>query len=285
VRHIIIYKDNGGRLANKLWNFSSIYSFCLEKKYTCQNNSFFRYQHYFKFPSTSTFSKILGNIPFKLAKLIQMGYIFFIENFKTKIIIQSQEEFFLDPTPRTDPAEENVIKQIKESSSSVWYFGGWLFRNPVGLKKYHEQIVSYFTPQENYVIRISNFINSLKKNSTFLVGVHIRQGDYKTWQGGKEFFSAAEVRSILNDFIQNSSKKNITFIICSDEPIDTQVFNGLEYVVGLGGIIEDLYTLARVDLIIGSNSTYGMWASYYGKVPFIFFSRDKINWNTAAKIF
>jgi len=38
---ILLESGTGNRFANQLWNFASIYAFCLEKKYKCFNHSFF----------------------------------------------------------------------------------------------------------------------------------------------------------------------------------------------------------------------------------------------------
>src|SRR3989344_2287792 len=40
-KRIIILDHNRGRLANQLWNFMSIYAYCLEKGYALENYSFF----------------------------------------------------------------------------------------------------------------------------------------------------------------------------------------------------------------------------------------------------
>jgi hypothetical protein len=66
--------------------------------------------------------------------------------------------------------------------------------------------------------------------------------------------------------------------LCSDEAIEQDKFVGLNFVLGPGSEITDLYMLAETDMIIGSNSTYGTWAAYYGQIPFYCFSAEKINW-------
>ncbi|MFN5837557.1 MAG: hypothetical protein ACK47J_12755, partial [Pseudanabaena sp.] len=38
---------------------------------------------------------------------------------------------------------------------------------------------------------------------------------------------------------------------------------------GINGIIEDLYSMAKCDYLIGPPSTYSMWASFYGMVPLL----------------
>jgi len=45
------------------------------------------------------------------------------------------------------------------------------------------------------------------------------------------------------------------------------MFTGIKTHFGTGHFIEDLYTLASCDYIIGPPSTFTMWASFYGRVP------------------
>ena len=65
------------------------------------------------------------------------------------------------------------------------------------------------------------------------------------------------------------SGKKTKFLICSDEEQDTQIFTSakIEFCFRSGHMIENLYSLAECDYIVSPPSTYGMWASFYGKTP------------------
>jgi len=63
------------------------------------------------------------------------------------------------------------------------------------------------------------------------------------------------------------SGKRVSFLLCSNEEINKNNFEGLDITLGLNHPVEDLYSLSRCDYIIGPPSTYSMWASFYGKVP------------------
>ena len=45
-KKIIILWHNGGRLANQLWLYISVYAYALEKKYDLENHTFFEYSEY-----------------------------------------------------------------------------------------------------------------------------------------------------------------------------------------------------------------------------------------------
>jgi hypothetical protein len=63
--------------------------------------------------------------------------------------------------------------------------------------------------------------------------------------------------------------EKVRFLIFSDEEQDTDVFKaaGSDYFFRSGHIIENLYSLAECDYIVSPPSTYGEWASFYGRTP------------------
>lgn len=277
----IIVLQNKGKLANQLWLAASVYAYCLEKKFIYKNYSFCCYQNLFGLKSDNLFlDKILSRLPRKINRLIYFLFVFFLKiTRKNQIISDKNKNFLLPPTLNKNIVQIDKIKKIEKNRNSLFYLDGWLFRNPAGLKKYKKQIKEYFKPKDIYYSKIKNFIKNLRKNNKFIIGVHIRHGDYKTWSGGKFFYSFTKVKNILDDFILNNQEsKKIIFVICSDDIIDKKIFKGLNYTEGLSSPIEDLYTLSLTDMIIGSNSTFGSWAAYYGNIPFAQFSHKKINW-------
>lgn len=283
----IIILETSGRLANQLWHFAAVYAFCLEQGFTAENRAFFRYCRYFGITVPGQFFGWIfgkfyywhGNV--KLAKLMYLFYAKFVKIFNYRHIVNDGGREFLLPPTLNLVTEQNKILNSLKTDGATWYFCGWLFRNPAGLEKYHDEICNYLKPLDSYLVPVREKMAKIRSAHKFIVGVHIRQGDYKTWDGGKYFYTFVEVRKILDDYIIQQKKfksDDIAFVICSDEIVDLDAFGGLNIYRGHGGEVEDLHTLAESDLIIGSTSTYGAWAAYYGKVPFVRFSREKINW-------
>lgn len=275
-------KTNDGRLANQLWSYSGVYAYAQHKDYTCSSVPFARFQHYFNVKTGVWWvDHVLVRLPKKVQDAVIALYDRYVHaRFGNRVIESGHTDFLLPPSEPSKEHEQKAIKQLESSDASMWFFSGWLFRNPVGEEQYRKEVCSFFTPKDEYAKRISSLIEPLRADGKRIVGVHIRQGDYRTWQGGAHYFEQSEVRSILDSFLETESdSNNVIFVLCSDGDIDTSAFEGLSVVQGLGTEIEDLYTLAATDMIIGSQSTYGAWAAYYGNIPFTVFSRDKINWN------
>ena len=69
--------------------------------------------------------------------------------------------------------------------------------------------------------------------------------------------------------------KKIGFVICSNDDVTLTIPTQSVAFYPRGIFIEDLYTLAGCDYIIGPPSTFSQWASYYGNKPIkILFNPD-----------
>ena len=110
-------------------------------------------------------------------------------------------------------------------------------------------------------------MDRLRRDADIVVGVHIRHGDYRAWQGGKYFFPAARYAGWMQELAAQFPDRKVAFFVCSDEPRTAGEFPGLSVGLGAGSPVGDLYALARCDYIFGPLSTFSQWASFYGNKP------------------
>jgi hypothetical protein len=68
-------------------------------------------------------------------------------------------------------------------------------------------------------------------------------------------------------------KGECVFLICSNEPVKIEDFEGMQIVTEARHFIVDLFSLSKCDYIIGPPSTFSWWASFYGSVPVIFLEK------------
>lgn len=288
LKKIIILRHNGGQLCNQLLLFTSIYAYCLEKGFSYLNYSFYEYNKYFNFKSPNFYVKIFELLSsFKFYKSHSIIYLFYrwstyIYTFLKKGLIIKNEDtdnvLYLPPTLESNKNHIKEILKIEFSENRKIYTDGWAFRNPVGLKKYRSEIIKAFRPKQEIILRVADFMKKIGKNF-FLIGVHIRQGEYrsKKFMGGSWYFSEKDVAEILRSYLKEEGRdiKKVLFILCSDGPLDLAPFNGLNIKLGMGSVMEDLITLSMCNLIIGSNSTFGSFAAYFGNTPFFIFDHEK----------
>lgn len=301
-KKIIIFKHpKGCRLANQLWNFVSIYAYCLENGCECRNYSFFEdknqgegrlnstesYYQYFNFPN-SKYLNFLFKLNLFLNKIsnkfrLYYRYVNFIERYEeNKILSDNESVFYLPPSGNKNLEQMAKLSKLKNIKNKAIYFNGWMFRNPKGIEKHRKEIIEYFKPKKSILKYVNNFIKPARDNYKHIVGVHIRQRDYKKlFENGRYYFNEKEVRRILDEYLNflGKPKNDIIFLICSDEAVEKSNFEGLNYIICNGNAVQDLFTLASCDIIIGSDSTFGSWASYYGNIPIIIFERNGIDWD------
>lgn len=291
MKKIIILKHGGGELANQVWNYASIYAYCLERKTECENHSFFEYAHFFNIPPIR--NKVLYSLffaPFRnyvgrrntlrtrFFRNLYKAYVLLVHIAKRSAIISSinsaNKPYYLPPTK----TEEQLL--AAEKNNKVLYFEGWLFRNPEGMAKYRNEIVRYFVPNETIRNNVSRVIDPLRKKFSYIAGVHIRQGDYATFKGGQYYLKASRVFEVLSEYLKKYGllAEHTVFIIASDGQVNTVDFPGLNIVRANGNASEDLFTLAATDIVIGSDSSFGNLAAYLGNIPHVVITKEPIDW-------
>ncbi|MFC1802293.1 alpha-1,2-fucosyltransferase [Patescibacteria group bacterium] len=289
-KKVIILQHGGGELANQLWNFVSIYVYCLEKDFDCQNYSFFEHGRHFNIPTGNKLIDFIffkkfknhharrNNIKNRFWRFAYKVYVktisIFIKKRSVSSINQTNKKTYLPPT-----GENSNLDKLEKDSKPI-YFLGWLFRNPKGLDKYREEIIDYFKPIQKYTKPADKKIEEFKSKYKNVIGVHIRQNDYKDFKGGVYFIKQQKVVGILEEYLLNFKKNRseTIFIIKTDGNIEKSLFENLNIDIYNSSPIEDLYTLSLCDVIIGSNSSFGNFASFYGNIPHLIFQNDGIDW-------
>lgn len=278
----IILKNGGGELANQLWNYISVYAYSLEIGATTSNPSFFEYHYYFKFLQNENFIIRLLSLFFKKPRRRNhiINGIFRIKyNLLSKIIIILNKNKIISSINSINQVTYLPPSTKFDRNNNNQYFLGWLFRNPVGIEKYRNQITQAFQPIE----KIDNKVNAIIKDfSSYqnIVGLHIRQGDYKNFKKGKYFIEQKRIAEICKEYLsKNNLDKNSTiFVITSDGNIDTDLFNDLNIYISKENAVTDLFLLSKTSTIIGSDSSFGHFASWYGNIPHIVIKNESIDW-------
>ncbi|MBD2188610.1 alpha-1,2-fucosyltransferase [Pseudanabaena mucicola] len=265
---MVIIQNKSGQLANRLFLFSHFIANAIENEYFLINPTFDEYCQYFyatrsnDFGSYFIYTRFPINIPFILFKICfyLAVKIFPISRWHEFVECSTDEEISLSNT--------NFLNKFKTKITIV---NGWLFRDNKNFLKHSDIIRSFFTPDTEVLEAINQLILDCRNRCEIIVGVHIRRGDYKLWENGKYYFNDDVYINKMNQLEKcfNLIGKRVLFLICSNEPIEIDNFREKNIQLGIGLIIEDLYSLAQCDYLIGPPSTYSMWASFYGKVPLL----------------
>lgn len=151
---------------------------------------------------------------------------------------------------------------------------GWQTRTDTRfLQQTLPQLKHIFRPKDEIMSKAKGLISEINNEADVVVGVHIRRGDYATWNDGQFFYSLEEYHQFMLRVQQLYKDKNVSFFISSNEDFSLDIFEGCKcqrFGKEPSGAILDLYTLSLCDRIIGPFSSYSRWASFIGEVPLCF---------------
>lgn len=289
---LIIIAKRIGQLGNRLTLFANFIAFAEEYGYHVVNAAFYDDAKFFdatlrdvlsRYPVTEQSNTI--SVMSKVASTIRKSQIIYQT---TKSIARLHEKFPIfgehivtlrdignDVTLLSGPEVKAIIQNAK-----IVFVHGWNFRAPNLVKLHAEKIRYIFRPAEKYLQPSQQVITDLKKNADVIVGIHIRHRDYAAFRGGKFFFSTSRYATWMHEVVEQFQKQKVSFLICSDEPRNTNEFHNLSVGFGPGSAMSDLYALAECDYILGPMSTFSQWASFYGAKPVLLLQSE----NDRAKL-
>ena len=102
-----------------------------------------------------------------------------------------------------------------------------------------------------------------------MVGVHIRENDFKDFYDGKYFVCSEHYLKLIDHFKKLKSEKSVGVLICSDstEILDEIKEQHPDYILPNGSVAQDMYALSLCDYILGPQATtMSAWAAYFGNV-------------------
>lgn len=260
---MIIVCNKEGQLCNRLFHFAHFLSFAVE------NNEYLWY------PYIKEYSYLFNDI--KGAK-IPRSKIFIYSNFYIVFILRLLRWFFLKiPNNFIINNNSNKIINLSFYASSrirILFLSGWLFRDNLSLRKHKHFILDILKFNDDISNEGDLIISRLRTHKDiFLIGIHIRRGDYVNFENGKYFYGAEvyseKIEQIRKLDLGVKIKKFIIFtndhtILSDDLLVASDIFQSKSN-EGL-----DLYCLSKCDLIVGPPSTFSGWASFYGSVPIQF---------------
>ncbi len=265
---VISYKS--GQLANRLFAFAHFIAFAKEHKITVINFSFEEYAVFFENTANNLLLSYPNKIFFSPPKCLKKGMFYLSKktsNFVKKIKINNSliKSITLENSIDVFDLEEERSKKIFLDTQII-FVNGWLFRSNNNFEKHSDLIRSFFKPIYKFRKDVDIFIDNLKKKHMNIVGIHIRRGDYKNFEGGKFFYSLETYLKIKTKTKKLLGKQTF-FIVCSDEILPSNFLKKNGLYQHKGHFVEDLYLLSKCDFILGPPSTFSMWASFYGKKP------------------
>ena len=255
--------------------FGHFIAFAIENETNILNPGFFRYAELF----TGTKSNLFCRYPKKISNSNNGSYkipyrlrrIMYTSTGRLTKLAQGAKNNFINVVTSNFP-ETYVNMSESEflflAQKKILFCCGYFFRDYENVNKHAEKIKKYFVPADSLLDKVKNVHSRIRNDYNIIIGVHIRQGDYRKFKNGQWFFETSTYVRAMN-YLKSLFDKNqkVVFLICSDTKQEDKYFSGLNYIINGGSMVEDLYSLSMCDYIIGPPSSYSRWASFYGDVP------------------
>ena len=149
---------------------------------------------------------------------------------------------------------------------------GWRVEFPELFRKYKKEIIELFQFKTYISKTVKERMAERDGGKTMRLGVHIRRGDYKTWNNGKYFFNDIVYASFITRFMRiNHDRKVSVYISTNDPGVNEATFRKLcddnNIFILKGNPAEDLCMLSECDYIIGPPSTFSLVGCMYRDIP------------------
>jgi hypothetical protein len=259
---MLISFGNAAQVGNSYLSCANQIAFALEKKHKLKTYDLCRYSHHFACPSSDLISfgservkkigMLAGHLVWRAMKheLLDCGPIALItDGFFTK-----------------DPELEITARM---ASSKLLIHHGWKLGNRGILKKHVSSIKDYLALKPEFIAKATERMVNLRGDARFVIGVHVRRGDYKTYRAGQYYFKDDTYLRIALEALRSSQmhSRDVVIVGFSNEKLDwNPSLDGSRVSTPVGEWWEDFLALSMCDLIIGPPSTFSAAASLAGNV-------------------
>ncbi|WP_248896423.1 hypothetical protein [Haloplanus halobius] len=172
-----------------------------------------------------------------------------------------------------DLTDEANVDRLR--SKDMTLLAGWGVRCWPLVSKYLPTIRTRLQPGEEHRSVAESFIEPLREKHDKLVGVLIRQGDYRTWNDGKYFFESRRYKELMEAYAAEFPSQDVGFVIASDERQNADLFADDSFTfatgeaVGPGHYVENFTELSLCDEVLTPPSTFSVFAAILGECPVV----------------
>lgn len=275
---MILFSHKFGQLGNRLFAFAHLIANAAANNTVVVNLSFDEYAKYFQASSVDIFCRYPQVVSF--SKSNRLRSLLFLFN---RVILKVLRKLKIFQSPahciivadlpdyqfgdsRCYELNSKAFQSIVKHTPFVFLFGRF-FRDYDNFEKYQHVIRDYFRPTAEIQNKVNALLKVARKDADVVVGVHIRRGDYAQFADGRYFYSQEQYAQKIMMLQTGLAQKRVTYIVCSNETINPEIFKDVKLLIATGSPIEDMYALSKCDLIMGPPSTFSLWAAFYGGKP------------------
>ena len=274
-KKVLIIADCYGRLANRLTVLANVLSYAIENDFIVVDvamrqtlsSDHLREQHHFA-------NSLVFNDAGRCRHWIARSAIRVCVRYQKEVERFSQRQIGILasglPIMRGDGNVRIDLRSLNSShaNASCIVLTGIFLEHPKPSEVILAKIRELLRPQDQDEDFVDAVIEQFNPNVT-IIGVHVRHGDYRTWNDGC-FYHSFEQYVQSMEIMRNSIQGETVFLIVSDEEQDMSLCpSSLNAHRIRGSEMQDLLLLSRCDYIIATHSSFANWASFYGQVPIL----------------
>ena len=268
---MIIVIGKTGQTANRLFLFAHLVAFAAEHHLTVSNLAFDEYGPYFEGTHRDVFSRFPARTSLPAPTKARRRFLYKIVLRLLTLCQKSRLSLPFAALLHITEAEhcELASPEFQDAlhGRPLLLLSGWRFRDLALFDKHADRIRRFFQPVAPHAGNVEALIRSCREGADVLIGVHIRRGDYKEFLGGRYFYDHQGYAGLMRRAQALFPGRRVRFLLCSNEPVPAESFQDFDYRLSTNHLVEDMYSLAGCDYLLGPESTYTMWASFYGQVP------------------
>jgi hypothetical protein len=180
---------------------------------------------------------------------------------------RSDNWFRIDYREEFDLSNPTFVEQAR-ANRTTFLSGGWRFQFPEIDQDFFIKAREFFALAQPYADHVNQLVARAREDADVLVGVHIRQTDFKDHAEGKFYFSTEQYADVMRKTAKLLSERKIHFLVVSDEPKSSTDFPGLHCTWGTGMPVEDMYALGACDYVISCiASSFSLWPTVLYQIP------------------
>jgi hypothetical protein len=196
--------------------------------------------HFFEYPRPN--SRLINRIKWKFRD----------KNYPKSKIIENFEPSF-------------DLKQLPQHFS--YELKGFHFSAKDLVIKHREKICKILDFRSSLKRPIDSLLKEARSKYSLILGVHIRENDFKDFYEGKYFVPAEHYLNLIDQFKKLKSEKSVGVLICSDSAVMLKEINQRcpDFILPKGSVAQDMYALSQCDYILGPQATtMSAWSAYFG---------------------
>jgi len=141
------------------------------------------------------------------------------------------------------------------------------------IEKHAGVLRKLFEPAQSYRDRAESFLERCREDCDVLVGLLMRQDDYRVWNEGRYFFSSGDFAGWTAEIGSLFPGQKVGIVVTSDSVQDEAMFAMPHVTFATGSMnrgghwFESFLELAGCDLIVSPPSTFSACAAFLGEKP------------------